>query len=103
MFCLLKECAETGKNYTYQELGDKTWKLSKSLRKILNLDKGDKVAIFSKNCPDYLVAAIGIIRGGMVITTLNPMYTPGKKSPRVSNANLQFLLTFQHIIIKLLF
>lgn len=75
----MKECAETGKKYTYQQLGDKTWKLSKSLRKIWKLRKGDKVAVFSKNSPDYMIATIGIIRGGMVVTTLNPLYTPGKK------------------------
>lgn len=44
----------------------------------MKLHKGDKVAIFSRNSPDYTVAALGIIRGGLIVTTLNPLYTPGK-------------------------
>lgn len=52
--------------------------LAKSLRKILKLQKGDKVAVISKNSPDYMLSIFGIMKSGLVTTSLNPLYTPGK-------------------------
>lgn len=75
-----QECAVTGQKYTYQQLLVSIKNLSNSLRKILKLEKNDKVAILSKNSPDYVVSAFGIIRSGCILTTLNPLYTPGKQS-----------------------
>lgn len=69
----------TGKKCTYKQLLAKTRNLSKALRKTLKLQRGDKVAIISQNGPDYVISTFGIIRSGLIVTTLNPLYTPGMK------------------------
>lgn len=48
------------------------------LRKHFKLGKGDVVAVYLPNCPDYLIACLGTLSGGLVITTVNALYTAGK-------------------------
>src|ERR1700694_2614670 len=38
------------------------------------IKKGDRVAIFSANCPEYFVAFYGTLFAGATVTTLNPLY-----------------------------
>lgn len=38
------------------------------------------MAIISQNSPEYVVAVLGIIKSGLIVTTLNPLYTPGMKT-----------------------
>lgn len=42
------------------------------------MQKGDVVAILLPNCPEFAISALGILEAGLVLTTLNPIYTPGK-------------------------
>lgn len=41
----------------------------------LGLVKGDRVAIMMPNVPQYPVAVAGILRAGMVVVNVNPLYT----------------------------
>lgn len=49
------------------------------MRKKLNLQHGDVVAIILSNRPESAVAILGILEGGLTITSMNPQYTTGKK------------------------
>lgn len=73
-----KECAETGRKYTYSELRKKSNNFGKSLRKKLKLEEGDVVAVLLPNVPEYAIVILGILQAGLIITTLNPVYTAGK-------------------------
>ena len=42
----------------------------------LGLVKGDRVAIMMPNVPQYPVAVAGILRAGLVVVNVNPLYTP---------------------------
>lgn len=55
---------------TYAEFDAQVGALSHSLR-LWGVDVGDRVAVFSKNCPEYLVAFFAIWRMGAVITPIN--------------------------------
>lgn len=52
--------------------------LGAALRKRLKLNKGDVVTVLLPNVPEFSVAALGILQGGLICTTVNPIYTPGK-------------------------
>jgi len=41
----------------------------------LGIAKGDRVAIMLPNCPQYIIAAFGILRLGAVVVNINPSYT----------------------------
>lgn len=55
----------------------RTWEACLRLGRLLQdrgLEKGDRVAIFSANAPEYFVAFYGTLLAGGVVTTLNPLY-----------------------------
>ena len=55
----------------------KTWEGCRRLGRFLQdngLQKGDRVAILSANCPEYFLAFYGTLFGGGAVTTLNPLY-----------------------------
>ena len=64
-----------GKSITFAELDG----LSRDFAAYLQnsgLKKGDAVAIMMPNLIQYPVALFGILRAGMVVVNVNPLYTP---------------------------
>ncbi len=62
-----------GESYTFGE----AWQASRRLGRHLQdsgIQKGDRIAILSANCPEYFVAFYGTLFAGGVVTTLNPLY-----------------------------
>lgn len=54
-----------------------TWEACKRLGRFLQdsgIEKGDRIAIFSANAPEYFVAFYATLFAGGVVTTLNPLY-----------------------------
>lgn len=54
------------------------WAASRRIARLLQEEggvrKGEVVAIFADNCPEYVVAVHGILLAGGVVTTLNPLF-----------------------------
>ncbi|RMF91926.1 MAG: 4-coumarate--CoA ligase family protein [Nitrospinota bacterium] len=53
------------------------WKAARGLTRVLQddgLGKGERVAIFSPNAPEYFVAFQAILSAGGTVTTMNPLY-----------------------------
>ncbi|MDN8614833.1 long-chain-fatty-acid--CoA ligase [Variovorax ginsengisoli] len=42
----------------------------------LGLVKGDRVAIMMPNCPQYPISVAGVLRAGLIVVNVNPLYTP---------------------------
>src|SRR3989442_2273256 len=62
-----------GESYTFGE----AWQASRRLGRDLQdsgIQKGDRIAVLSANCPEYFVAFYGTLFAGGVVTTLNPLY-----------------------------
>ncbi|PRY90361.1 AMP-binding protein [Mongoliibacter ruber] len=64
-----------GKGITFNELDTYSQNFASFLQNELKLNKGDKVAIQMPNCLQYPVALFGILRAGMVVVNVNPLYT----------------------------
>ena len=78
-----------GAQLTYRDLKRRADALATSLAR-LGIVKGDRVGIMLPNCPQYIIAAFGILRLGAVIVNVNPSYTEreflviaGDSTPRV--------------------
>jgi long-chain acyl-CoA synthetase len=78
-----------GAELTFLDLKHRSDALAASLAE-LGIGKGDRVAIMLPNCPQYIIAAFGILRLGAVIVNVNPSYTEreflviaGDSTPRV--------------------
>ena len=64
-----------GRTITYAELEELSARFAASLQKRLGLQKGDRVALMMPNCLQYPVALLGVLRAGLVVVNVNPLYT----------------------------
>lgn len=64
-----------GKTITYKTLFEKSTQFASYLQNHTNLKKGDRVAIQLPNILQYPIAALGVVRAGLVLVNTNPQYT----------------------------
>lgn len=64
-----------GKTITYDELDKLSERFAAYLLGELQLKKGDRVALMMPNCLQYPVATFGILRAGLTVVNVNPLYT----------------------------
>ena len=57
------------------------------------MKKGEVLAIYSPNLPEYAVAFHGVSVIGGVSTTINPLYTPEELARQLNDSKARFLLT----------
>ncbi len=62
-----------GCDLTYHELSLLVDKCANGLSE-LGLKKGDRVALFMQNCPQFAISFLGILQAGGVVVALNPMF-----------------------------
>ena len=61
---------------TYRELDEASRAFAAWLQKVAGLKRGDRVALMMPNLLQYPVALFGVLRAGMVVVNVNPLYTP---------------------------
>ena len=82
----------SGRTVTYQQLGQAVEAVAAGLHD-RGFGKGDVLAIFSPNIPEYAVAYLAAIRLGGVVTPANPLYTSEELSFQLNDAGAKFLVT----------
>ena len=60
------------------------------------LRKGDRVAVMLPNMPQYPVAVAGILRAGLVVVNVNPLYTPRELEHQLRDAGAKVLLILEN-------
>ncbi len=65
-----------GKVLTYGETDALVEQFAAYLLGELKLKKGDRVALMMPNCLQYPVATFGVLRAGLTVVNVNPLYTP---------------------------
>jgi long-chain acyl-CoA synthetase len=66
------------------------------LQQGLNLKKGDRVAIMMPNILQYPVAMFGILRAGLIVVNVNPLYTPTELIHQLSDANAETIIVLEN-------
>jgi long-chain acyl-CoA synthetase len=74
-FADLPAYGNMGVSITYRQLDLASRAFGAYLQKVLGLTKGDRVAIMLPNLLQYPVALFGVLRAGMTVVNVNPMYT----------------------------
>ncbi|MCS4232898.1 long-chain fatty acid--CoA ligase [Stenotrophomonas sp. BIGb0135] len=64
-----------GKTITYGETDALVEQFAAYLLGELQLKKGDRVALMMPNCLQYPVATFGVLRAGLTVVNVNPLYT----------------------------
>ncbi|KAB0798978.1 hypothetical protein PPYR_06858 [Photinus pyralis] len=87
------ECAATGRKYTFEEIKTKSDKLRKAIRKVLNLQKGDVIALLLPNVPEFPICVLGSLEAGLTVTTINPTYTAVEVKYQLLDSNAKAIIT----------
>jgi acyl-CoA synthetase (AMP-forming)/AMP-acid ligase II len=84
--------AATGRTITFRQWPDAVRRTAASLA-ARGLRKGDVVAIYSPNLPEYSVVFHAVSLIGGVNTTVNPLYTPAELGNQLQDAGAKYLFT----------
>jgi long-chain acyl-CoA synthetase len=77
-----------GKNLTYKEIDEKSRNFAAFLQS-MGLQKGDKVGLQMPNILQYPIALFGIIRAGMIVVNVNPLYTVREMEHQYKDADVK--------------
>lgn len=81
-----------GKSLTYGEVDALSQQFASYLLNELKLKKGDRVAIMMPNCLQYPIALFGVLRAGLTVVNVNPMYTPRELKHQLVDSGAAVLL-----------
>jgi long-chain acyl-CoA synthetase len=60
------------------------------------LEKGDRVAIMMPNVPQYPIAVAGILRAGLVVVNVNPLYTPRELEHQLKDSGAKAIVIIEN-------
>ncbi|KAK6182798.1 hypothetical protein SNE40_010398 [Patella caerulea] len=87
----------SGRSYTYSLLKASAIKLASALTK-LGYKKGDVIAVFSVNMPEYSILMIAAASIGVIITPANPAYTAGELANQLEHSKAQAVFTIPQLL-----
>jgi long-chain acyl-CoA synthetase len=85
-----------GAQLTYRDLKRLADALAASLAR-LGVVKGDRVGIMLPNCPQYIVAAFGVLRLGAIVVNINPSYTAREAQVIAKDSEVRVVITIDAI------
>ena len=95
-----------GGSITYRELDTKSRQIAAYLQS-LGLKVGDKVAAMMPNVLQYPVVALGVLRAGMILVNVNPLYTSHELEHQINDSGAKaifivesFAKTFEDVTDK---
>ncbi len=80
-----------GREITYKELKTFSNRFAAGLRK-LGVRKGDVVALFLPNIPQFVIAYYGALKVGATITAVNPLYKEREVEYQLSNSEAETIV-----------
>jgi long-chain acyl-CoA synthetase len=81
-----------GKYFTYKSLDLLANRVANGLRG-LGIERGDRVALFLPNIPEFVISYLGILKLGAVAVSLNVMLKSGEVKFILSDCNAKALIT----------
>jgi len=84
----------SGRVVTYAELDEQTAALGGALAS-RGIGKGDVVAIYMPNLPEYAVIFQGVLRANATNTTANPLYTSHELAHQLTDSGAKLMFTIQ--------
>ena len=84
-----------GKDISYGET-DRQSKAFAGYLQGLGLAKGDRVAVMMPNCPQYPIAVAGILRAGLILVNVNPLYTPRELEHQLKDSGAKAIVIMEN-------
>ncbi len=77
---------------TFDEAEQQSANLARYFREVLKLEPGSVVAVQSPNCISYVICLLGILRAGLVLSNVNPLYTETETRRQLRDSKAQVLI-----------
>ena len=84
-----------GRAYTFGQIDDHSRAFAAWLQ-ASGLAAGDRVAVMLPNVPQYPVAVAGILRAGMVVVNVNPLYTPRELEHQLKDSGAKAIIVLEN-------
>ena len=88
-----------GKPITYKELGEKIDEFA-ALLFSFGLKKGDKVALFSHNMPNWVIAYFSVVSRGLIIVPVLPDFTTEEVENVLTHSESKVLIVSERLFPK---
>lgn len=82
-----------GREISYRELDQASDRFAAYLRRE-GARKGDRVAIFMANCPQYVIAHFGVQKLGAIVCPCSPLFKEMELTYQLNDADTEFLVTW---------
>lgn len=95
-----------GEVMTFRKLEERSRAFAAYLQQGLGLQKGDRVALMMPNLLQYPIALFGVLRAGMVVVNVNPLYTPRELEHQLNDSGavaIVIVSNFAHTLEKIVF
>jgi long-chain acyl-CoA synthetase len=86
---------------TYGELEELSRRFGAWLQQAAGLKKGDRVALMMPNILQYPIAIFAVLRAGMIVVNVNPLYTPRELEHQLRDSGAKVILileNFAHVL-----
>ncbi len=90
-----------GREITYSELLDSVERFATYLSKS-GIKKGDRIAIYAQNSPQFVIAFFGIMRANAVVVPLNPMLVERELEYILSDSGSSMVVTTSELANRVL-
>ena len=80
----------------YRELDELSNKFASALA-FLNVKKGDRVALFLPNIPQFIIAYYGVLRVGAVVTTISPLHKEREVEYQLSDSEAETIIALDSL------
>ncbi|MEC5341644.1 long-chain-fatty-acid--CoA ligase FadD [Brenneria populi] len=90
-----------GTEMTFRQLDERSRAFAAYLQNRLKLQKGDRVALMMPNLLQYPVALFGVLRAGLVVVNVNPLYTPRELEHQLKDSGARAIVivsNFAHVL-----
>ena len=84
-----------GNSWSYRQLDQLSLALAAYLQ-TLPLAKGDRVALMMPNVPQYPVAVAAVLRAGLVVVNVNPLYTPHELERQLADSGAKVMIVLEN-------
>lgn len=85
-----------GRAVTYRELDESSDRVANALAG-MGIRKGDRVALFMENCPQYVIAHYGIQKAGAVVVPCSPMFKEWELEHELADSGAEILICLDHL------
>ncbi len=95
-FAELPAFLNLGTQMSFAEIDESSRDFAAYLQSIPSLQPGDRVAVMLPNVLQYPVAVFGILRAGLVVVNVNPLYTPRELEHQLTDSGASAIIVLEN-------